>query len=177
MAAELRAAQQALPAGDPGLARCSAAAPRGGGRGARRRHRLDDAAVRAAAARRRRGRGGGVDRPADRRRARVDRYNRQVEAEAQPLLAAVANNAERVGEAIFAAYGTALPPDATFTLRITDGVVKGYPMNGTCARGRPPSTGSTTARVVRRQGRLPPPGRWADPARRARLDWPRRTTS
>lgn len=41
--------------------------------------------------------------------------------------------AEATGKARFAVYGKDLPPDATFTLRLSYGQVKGYAMNGTKA--------------------------------------------
>ena len=44
---------------------------------------------------------------------------------------------EKIGKARFAAYGKAVNPDATFTLRLAFGTVKGYPCNGTQA---PPKT-------------------------------------
>lgn len=40
---------------------------------------------------------------------------------------------QNIANEVFKVYGNALPPDATFTLRISDGIVKSYEYNGTIA--------------------------------------------
>ncbi len=43
---------------------------------------------------------------------------------------------QSLGEVIFLVYGNNIPPDATSTIRISDGVIKEYEYNGTIAPGK-----------------------------------------
>jgi hypothetical protein len=64
----------------------------------------------------------------------VRETNRKLRDELQSALTPAE---ESLGKARFAVYGKDTYPDATFTLRLSYGTVKGYPMNGTIA---PPVT-------------------------------------
>jgi hypothetical protein len=134
LAAYLNAAAKELPAGDPYLAAVlGGRSPEVAAEALIDGTRLEDVAVRRTLLE------GGAeavrasDDPLIVLARRVAMVSRPIAARTIRLEAAVSANAERIGEAIFAAYGTALPPDATFTLRISDGLVKRYAYNGTVA--------------------------------------------
>lgn len=81
-------------------------------------------------------RGGGITSDSDPMlvvaRAAMSRYmaaSRQV----RPLQQQQAVLRSQLGRYLYDIYGTSVPPDATFSLRINDGVVRGYPYNGTQA--------------------------------------------
>ncbi|MEK6754967.1 MAG: S46 family peptidase [Bacteroidota bacterium] len=58
---------------------------------------------------------------------------REVRERYTDLLSREQSKVQLLGRALFGVYGTSIPPDATFSLRIADGVVKGYEYNGTLA--------------------------------------------
>ncbi len=61
----------------------------------------------------------------------------ELQMKAKEISSREAAHNQKLGRALFEVYGTSIPPDATFTLRLADGVVEGYPYNGTIA---PPIT-------------------------------------
>ena len=69
--------------------------------------------------------------------AAVHDRNIELRSKASDIQDKLQSQMEMLGEAMYRIYGTKIPPDATFTLRIADGVVKGYEYNGTLA---PPIT-------------------------------------
>lgn len=78
-----------------------------------------------------------------------------------------------LGKALYEVYGTNIPPDATFTLRIADGVVKGYDYNGTIA----PSTTTFYGMYDRYYsfGKKEPwdlPTRWSNPPSTFKMSTP-----
>jgi len=131
---QLEAARNALPAGDPFLAAVLAGrSPAEAAQALVSESRLTDSGLRTALME------GGAEAiarctdPMIVAARTIQPLATEVRQRTAPLNAVIASNAELVGQAIFAAYGHDLPPDATFTLRITDGLVKRYPMNGTFA--------------------------------------------
>ena len=65
---------------------------------------------------------------------RVDPFFREVRKQYEDTIESVVTTAtEKIAKARFAIYGKSVYPDATFTLRLAYGTVKGYPMNGTQA--------------------------------------------
>lgn len=57
----------------------------------------------------------------------------KVQARSRDLSNDEAKYDERIARALLAVFGNSVAPDATFSLRISDGEVKRYPMNGTYA--------------------------------------------
>jgi hypothetical protein len=67
----------------------------------------------------------------------IDPVDRQISKQAGELLDREAQNDGRIARALLAVFGQTVAPDATFSLRISDGQVMGFPYNGTLA---PPFT-------------------------------------
>jgi hypothetical protein len=134
IAAQLRAAQGELPANDPFLrAALAGQTPEARAAAVVRGTRITDPAFRQQLVQ---GGAAAVNASTDPMivlARQIDPLNRAQLARANALNAIIAANSEKIGQALFATYGTALPPDATFTLRISDGVVKSFPSNGTIA--------------------------------------------
>jgi hypothetical protein len=67
----------------------------------------------------------------------IDPVERQISRQVTEIQSRVSQNDGRIARALLAVFGNTVAPDATFSLRISDGQVLGYPYNGTLA---PPFT-------------------------------------
>ena len=96
-------------------------------------------------------------------RKTVPRHQKAMEV-FQSTGAARRNMEANVANAVFNVYGSNLPPDATFTLRMADGVVKGYDYNGTVAPYKTTYFGMYD-RHYSNNGKFPwsLPDKWLDP--------------
>jgi hypothetical protein len=77
-----------------------------------------------------------------------------------------------LGRARFEVYGTSIPPDATFSLRIADGVVKGYEYNGTVAPVYTTLYGMFDRHFSHAAQEWALPRRWLDRAPQIRMNTP-----
>jgi hypothetical protein len=64
----------------------------------------------------------------------IDPLQRDIDRQWTDLVNQEAQQNERIARALLAVFGSAVAPDATFSLRISDGEVRSYPYNGTMAQ-------------------------------------------
>ncbi|PJA97087.1 MAG: hypothetical protein CO129_03025 [Ignavibacteriales bacterium CG_4_9_14_3_um_filter_34_10] len=58
---------------------------------------------------------------------------KELDAKVNEIQATESALEDQLGQALYEVYGVSIPPDATFTLRISDGMMKSYEYNGTVA--------------------------------------------
>jgi hypothetical protein len=64
----------------------------------------------------------------------IDPLQREMQRQVDDLVNQEAQNDEHIARALLAVFGNGVAPDATFSLRISDGEIKRYPYNGTQAQ-------------------------------------------
>ena len=93
----------------------------------------------------------------------MDPLERALSKEVSDLNDREAQATEKIARALLAVYGNNVAPDATFSLRISDGEVRRYPMNGTIAAPYTTFNGLyERARVFEEQPPFNLPPRWIE---------------